>query len=66
MEQEKINLYDVIESLAEQNKAKDITIGYKDAALKSRDEKIKGLEEEVEQLRKELIGKMDEESGKEK
>lgn len=66
MEEMKINLNDVIESLSMQVKALSTDCAYNVAVIRQKDKTIKELEEEVEQLRKELIGKMDEESGKEK
>mgnify|MGYP000942063767 CR=1 FL=1 len=64
MEKEKINLNDVIDSLSEQSRSKDLTIAYKDALLRNRDKKIKELEYDLEQLSKEHIKQMDEEAPK--
>lgn len=65
MEEMKINLNDVVESLSMQVKNLSTDCAYNVAIIRQKDKKIQELENDLEQLRKELIEKMDEEVGKE-
>lgn len=62
MEDMKINLNDVIESLSMQVKNLSTDCAYNVAVIRQKDQTIKQLKEELEQLRKEHIKQMDEEA----
>lgn len=59
MEEMKINLNDVIESLSMQVKNLSTDCAYNVAVIRQKDKRIKELEEELDQLRKEHIKQMD-------
>lgn len=59
MEQQKVNLYDVVESMSEQNKTLSLSNAYNEAIIKNKDARIEELEKELQELRKEHIKEMD-------